>query len=49
MSKYQGQTVTNVRAAKQGDSGFDASKDQVDVTLPDGSHKVVLRTEVTEA
>lgn len=45
--KYQGKTVTS-RAAKQGDPGFDVSKDQVVITQADGSEKTVLKSETTE-
>lgn len=46
--KYQGKDVQS-RPAKDGDKGFDASKgEQVVVTLPDGTEKVVAKAEVTE-
>lgn len=47
--RYQGKTVTS-RPAKEGDKGFDATKpDQIVViTLPDGTEKVVAKSEVTE-
>lgn len=45
---YKGQsTVTVVRAAKQGDDGYDASKDQTLIRLSDGTEKVVLSSELT--
>lgn len=49
MATYQGQKVEIVRAAKKDDAGFDATKDQVVIRMPNGSEKVVLRSDVTEA
>ncbi len=46
--KYQGKTVTVLRDAKAGDSGFDAAKDQIVINV-DGADKTVLRTDVTDA
>jgi hypothetical protein len=48
MPVYQGKQVTAVRPAKQGDQGFQQGKDQVTITLPDGSEKTVAKNEVTE-
>lgn len=45
---YQNKPVTNVRAARKGDEGFDASKDQVVIRCEDGTAKTVLRTEVSD-
>lgn len=47
MSKYQGKTVTS-RPAREGDQGYDATKDQVVVKTDDGKEKTVPRDEVTE-
>jgi hypothetical protein len=48
MPVYQGKQVTVVRAAKQGDQGFDAAKPKSVIQLPDGSQKTVPDAEVTE-
>lgn len=48
MTNYQGKDVTVVRAAKQGDQGFDAKKDQVWIRNADGTENVALRTDVKE-
>jgi hypothetical protein len=48
MPVYQGKQVTVVRAAKQGDQGFDPAKPKSVIQLPDGSEKTVPTTEVTE-
>lgn len=45
--QYQGQNVTNVRDARQGDPGFVQGQDQVVVTMPDGSQRTVARSEVS--
>ena len=45
--KYQGKPVTASRDAVAGDPGFDATKDQVVITV-DGQPKTVLRSEVTD-
>lgn len=47
---YQGKTVTVVRDARSGDSGFDNTNpsDQLLIKLEDGSQRVVKRTEVTD-
>jgi hypothetical protein len=45
-STVNGKPVTNVRDAKEGDPGYDASKDQVVVRNADGSESTVLRTDV---
>ena len=47
MPKVNGQPVTVVRDAKQGDPSFDANKDQVIVKNADGSQSTVLRSDVT--
>lgn len=44
---YQGQKVTVVRPAKQGDQNFQAGKDQSVIRLADGTEKVVSATELT--
>ena len=45
--KYQGQDVTVVRPAKQGDQGFDAAKgEQVIVKGSDGKEQTVAKSEV---
>ena len=50
MQKYQGKTVTTIRAAQQGDDGFDATKSpQSLIKLEDGTQKVVPQGEVTNA
>ena len=47
MAHYQGKPVTAVRDAKQGDPGFDATKDQVIIKNADGTQSTVLRSDVT--
>ena len=50
MQKYQGQTVTTIRAARQGDTGFDSTKSpQSLIKLEDGTEKVVPQGDVTNA
>lgn len=44
---YQGKKVQSMRAATQGDQGFQQGQDQVYITLEDGTEKVVKRSEVT--
>lgn len=45
-STVNGKPVTHVRDAKEGDPGYDDSKDQVVVRNADGSESTVLRTDV---
>jgi hypothetical protein len=45
---YQGKPVQSVRDARQGDPGFQQGQDQVVVTLPDGTEKVVSRNEIKD-
>lgn len=47
--QYQGQDVTVVRDAKQGDPNFDQQKDQVIVRLANGTEKTVARSDVKDA
>ena len=50
MQKYQGKNVTEIRDARQGDTGFDATKSpQSFIKLEDGTQKVVPQGEVTNA
>jgi len=49
MPVYQGKKVTVVRAARQGDPGFDPSAPKQVIKLPDGTEKTVPTSEVTEA
>lgn len=46
---YQGQTVTDVRPARQGDQNFEKGKDQVVIRNADGSEQTVPRSEVKES
>lgn len=47
--KYEDQEVQIIRAAQPSDPGYDPDKeDQVLVRLPDGSEKVVDRTDLTQ-
>ena len=50
--QYQGKSVFVVRDARQGDPGFDASKDQIVIQNEDknedGTEMVVLRSNVTK-
>lgn len=49
MGKYQGKTVTESRAAKQGDAGYDATKDQVVIKTEDNqSDRTVPRSDVKD-
>lgn len=44
--KIEGKSVSIVREARQGDSGYDESKNQVLVELEDGSLKCVSRNDI---
>jgi len=47
MHTYQGKPVKFMRKAEAKDSGFDAKKDQLWITLEDGTSKMVLASEVS--
>jgi hypothetical protein len=47
--KYQGQDVTVLRPARQGDKDFNASVEQVVIKTADGSEKTVAKNDVKPA
>jgi hypothetical protein len=47
MSTYQGKPVTVVRDAKQGDPGWDATKDMVIIQIAGNTQSTVLRADVS--